>query len=163
VPKVRYVDANTIRLERRAGSVHLRAHLDDLCVLNAKLKSGFPLSSPSRLTSLLDGAGDEVAILRNPVDLDSNSKKLLEEELDRRYFTPRLNTLLRVKFEAGMWHFVADSQRGEVDFFVRNWRDNAQEIAPGRWQINSVDGARYEIPNLEALDAESRKLMDQLL
>ena len=163
MPPVRYVRASTVKLERPAGSIHLRVLLDDLCIRNATFKSVFPLSLPSSFISILDGAGDQVAILKDLKGLDPESLGLLNEDFNRRYFTPRLSQLSTVRLEAGMWHFVADSQRGKVDFFVRNWRDSAQEIAPNRWHITSVDGARYEIPNLEALDDVSRKLMDQLL
>jgi hypothetical protein len=163
VPPVRYVKAATVQIEREPGAIHLRVHLEDLCVRSARLKSAFPLSNPDEFVSILDGAGNEVAIIEDPVQLDPQSRELMQSEFDRRYFTPRLGHLNVVRLEAGMWHFVADSQRGEVDFFVRNWRDSAQEISPGRWYINSVDGARYEIADLEGLDAGSRKLMDQLL
>jgi hypothetical protein len=55
------------------------------------------------------------------------------------------------------------TQRGPSEFYVRNWRDSGFEISPNRWQIHSVDGGRYDIPDLGALDARSQKLMLQLL
>ena len=87
----------------------------------------------------------------------------IDAHLDRRYFTPRILQIESLRQEAGMWRFVVETQRGRSEFFVRNWRDNAHEISPNRWHILSVDGGRYEIPNLEALDAQSRRLMDLLL
>ena len=62
-----------------------------------------------------------------------------------------------------MWRFSVQTQRGPAEFFVRNWRDSAVEIATNRWQIMSVDGGRFEIENITRLDAGSLRLMDQLL
>ncbi|HEY0867813.1 MAG TPA: DUF1854 domain-containing protein, partial [Fimbriimonas sp.] len=61
------------------------------------------------------------------------------------------------------WRFKVRTQRGPAEFYVRNWRDSAHEIQPNRWHINSVDGGRFEIRNLESLDVDSRRLMDQIL
>ncbi|MFX4470318.1 DUF1854 domain-containing protein, partial [Acinetobacter baumannii] len=83
---------------------------------------------------------------------------MFDEELDRRYFTPHVSRIDALKQDAGMWRFDVQTQRGPAQFYVRNWRDNAHETAPGRWQIMSVDGARFEILNLEELDAKSQRL-----
>jgi hypothetical protein len=95
--------------------------------------------------------------------LESRTRALLESQLDRMYFTPRIETIRELRLDAGMWRFDVVTQRGPAAFFVRNWRDSANEISAGRWHILSVDGGRFEIENLEALDAASRRLMDQVL
>jgi hypothetical protein len=84
-------------------------------------------------------------------------------ELDRRYFTPRILRIDFLKQDAGMWKFNVETQRGLAEFYVRNWRDSAHETGGGRWQISSVDGQRYEIQSVEALDARSQALLEQLL
>ena len=56
----------------------------------------------------------------------------------------------------------SETRRGEVELYVRNWRDNAHEVQLNRWMITSVDGQRYEIEDVEALDARSKALLDQL-
>jgi hypothetical protein len=144
--------------------VHLRVEiLEDRTILSAQVRRAFPLSSPGSLISIRDGAGKEVAILEGLEGMDAESRRLFEEELDRRYFTPVIEQLQALKQEAGMWKFTVLTKRGPSEFFVRNWRDSAHEMKPGRWHILSVDGGRYEIEDLEALDAKSRKLMDLLL
>lgn len=135
----------------------------DRCILTTTVRRTFPLTQPTQLLSLHDGAGKEVAILRDAAALDQESRRVLDEHLDRRYFTPSITSIDVLKQEAGMWFFKVQTQRGDTEFYVRNWRDNATEIAPNRWHITTVDGGRLEIPNLEALDAKSRTLLDQLL
>lgn len=162
--QLQFLEAKNIRFWRPSQSVDLRTEITgDRCILATTVRRTFPLSQPTQLLSLHDGAGKEVGILRDSAGLDSESLVALEEHLDRRYFTPRITTIESLKQEAGMWHFIVQTQRGVADFYVRNWRDNATEIAPNRWHITSVDGGRLEILNLEALDAKSRTLLDQLL
>jgi hypothetical protein len=158
------VDASQVRATKPEGSAHLRVELvDDLVILHARVKRAFPLSKPREYLSLQTSDNKEVAVLRSMDGLDSDTMKLFESELDRRYFTPVITRIDILRQEAGMWRFVVETQRGMAEFYVRNWRDNAHEITLNRWQINSVDGGRFEIENLEALDKGSQNLMDQLL
>jgi hypothetical protein len=161
---IRYVDAAQVRATRPSGAAHLRVELvDDQVILHARVKRAFPLSKPREFLSLQTSDNKEVAVLRSMDGLDPETTKLFEAELDRRYFTPVIQRINVLRQEAGMWRFVVETQRGTAEFYVRNWRDNAHEIKLGRWQINSVDGGRFEIENLEALDKQSQSLMDQLL
>jgi hypothetical protein len=135
----------------------------DQTILSARVKRAFPSSKPKEFLSIQTGDNKEVAILKSMVGLDAESERLIDVELDRRYFTPKIQKINRLTQEAGMWRFEVLSQRGEAEFYVRNWRDNAFEISASRWLIHSVDGGRFEIMDLESLDAHSRALMDQLL
>lgn len=161
---LRYFEPTQLRVWRPEGAVHLRVEIaNEQTVLSARIRRTFPLSEPTRFLSIQDGAGKEVGILRDAEGLDDTSQAEVAAHLDRRYFTPQIQHINTLRQEAGMWRFTVETQRGPSEFFVRNWRDNAHEISPNRWHILSVDGGRYEIANLEALDAPSRRLMDQLL
>ncbi|CAN5378565.1 hypothetical protein BH11ARM1_BH11ARM1_11680 [soil metagenome] len=159
-----YLSGEEIRVWMQDGAIQPRIEVSDrLCVLSGSLKRIFPLSKAKEFICILDGAGKEVGILRNLENIDPQSSEVVAAELDRRYFTPIITAIDVLKQEAGMWHFTVQTQRGESEFYVRNWRDNAYEISPNRWQIYSVDGGRFDIPNLEALDDQSRKLLARLL
>ena len=161
---MRYLDSAEISASRLPGAAHLRIEIaDDRCVLAARIKCAFPLSRPAAYISIQDGAGKEVGVLRTLDGLSSGTRALFDAQLDRTYFTPKILQIHVLRQEAGMWKFAVTTQRGPTEFFVRNWRDSAVEIAPGRWQILSVDGGRFEIENLESLDAPSRRFLDQLL
>jgi hypothetical protein len=159
-----YLEPSGFRAYQPEGSVHPRVEIaGKMTILAAQLKLIFPLSRRSEYVSVQDGDGKEVGILKALSELDKDSRAVCQEQLERRYFTPTILQLMSLRQEAGMWHFTAQTSRGEAEFYVRNWRDSGFEIAPGRWQINSVDGGRFEIPNLGALDETSQRLMDQLL
>jgi Domain of unknown function (DUF1854) len=161
---IRYVDPRSVRAWRPEGSTHLRVELaDDQTILSARVKRAFPTSNPREFLSLQDGKGHEVGVLRNLEGMEHETALRFDEELERRYFTPAIRAIKELRQEAGMWKFVVDTQRGPTDFFVRNWRDSAFEVSVNRWLIQTVDGARFEIKDVEALDAKSRKLLDLLL
>ncbi len=157
------VPAATVAFRGAEGSTELDARIGGEWIEGVRLHRCFPLSDPARYVSVLDKEGDERAVLDDLGGLDESSRRLADRELDRRYFTPDIERITLLKPEAGMWHFVVETGRGVSDFYVRNWRDSAFELKPGRWQITSVDGGRYEIPNLERLDPASLRLLDQLL
>lgn len=161
---VRYLNSNEIKATRPIGAIHPRIEIaGEFVVLSAVVKRIFPLSNPGQYISILESKGKEVGVLRSTEGLDSESSRIFAEELDRRYFTPQIQAIDSLRSEAGMWRFNVQTQRGSAEFYVRNWRDNAHEITPGRWQIMSVDGARFEILRLDELDAKSQRLLDQLL
>ena len=157
------VPAGDVRLRGYAGSTEIDAEMNGEWSPRVKLHRCFPLSEPARYIAVLDRDGKELAILDDLARMDSESRALAERDLDRRYFTPEIERIDFLKQEAGMWHFIVATGRGPSDFYVRNWRDSAFELSPGRWQITSVDGGRYEIPDVDRLDPESLRLIAQLL
>lgn len=161
---VRYFEPHQLRAFRQPGAVHPRLEIiGEFVILSALIKRVFPLSNPTIYISILDGSGKEVGVLRTMDGLEPATLSIFQEELDRRYFTPQVDRIDALRSEAGMWRFDVQTQRGPTRFYVRNWRDSAHEITAGRWQILSVDGARFEILKLEDLDAKSQRLLDQLL
>ncbi len=135
---------------------------DRQCLLNARIRRAFPLSRPDGYLSIQDGSGHEVGLLRSTEGLEVVTKEIFDEELDRRYFAPEIAVIDSLKQDAGMWQFNVKTQRGPAEFYVRNWRDSAHELGVGHWQITSVDGLRYDIPNLEKLDQRSQDLLEQV-
>ena len=161
---IHYVEASDVRAYRVDGSISPRIEIRDrLVILAAQVKRVFPLSKPSEFLSLQDASGKELAVLKSTDGLDSDTSAIFAAELDRRYFTPVITRVNDLEQESGMWRFNVDTQRGSIEFYVRNWRDNGFEISPNRWQIHTVDGARFDIPDLSELDADSRKRMARLL
>ena len=160
---LRYFEPEKLRFFKLEGATHLRVEVqDELCILEARVRRAFPFSAAKQFLSVQDAKGNEVGLLTDTGGLDKQSKELIANELDRRYFTPHISAIKNLKNDGGMWTFLVETQRGLTEFYVRNWRDSSYEISPGRFQIYSVDGRRFEIPNYEGLDNRSKMLMDQL-
>lgn len=161
--EIRYLHGLGLKFEVPEGSSQLRVHIDgDQCILRALVKLAFPLSTPDRYISVQDEEGNEIGVVRTLSELDPTSREVVEAELDRRYFTPKISKIVKLEQEAGLWTFTVETSRGPSVFYVRNWRDSSSEIAPGRFLIQSVDGKRYEVPNYENLDPRSQAFLEQL-
>lgn len=161
---LRFIEGRDVRAIPAPGGTHLHIEIaEDRCIPYARLRRLFPLSSTAAHLSVQQADGKEVAIVRDLAEVDDASRRAIDAELDRRYFTPHITRILDLEMEAGMWRWRVETQRGELEFFVRNWRDSAHEITPNRWQIHSVDGGRIEIENTEELDDKSKKRLEQLL
>lgn len=160
---IRYLEGRSLTLTRPDGAARLRVEIaEDRCLIDAMIRRAFPMSQTEAYFSIQDSKGDEVGILRTLDELDHESRRLAEHELDRRYFTPKILQIKSLKQEGGMWTFEVSSSRGPCTFYVRNWRDSSHEQSPGRFVIQSVDGQRFEVPNFEALDTRSQVLIEQL-
>lgn len=160
---LRFLDGASLRATRPEGGRGLRLEIEgDRCLLDAVVRRSFPLSRPHEFLSVQEGGGKEVGVLRSLDDLDNESRKLIEQELDRRYFTPKILQLRSLKQEGGMWTFDVVTSRGAATFYVRNWRDSSHEISHGRFVIHSVDGQRFEVVDFDALDTRSQVLIEQL-
>lgn len=160
---IRYLDPQKIRFFKPESAARLRVEIDDdRCLIDAIVRRAFPMSRTESYFSVQNSDGEEVGILRSLEDLDHDSRKLVEGEIDRRYFTPKILQIKSLKQEGGMWTFEVATSRGPCTFFVRNWRDSSHEMSPGRFVIQSVDGQRFEVENYEALDTRSQVLIEQL-
>lgn len=118
-----------------------------------------PQSHPNRYLGLLDGKEREIATIVDPTDLPAESRAAVEEELRRRYLTATIVsiTAAKVEFGATYWHVVTN--RGERDFVTQSLQENAVWMSPTHILLIDVDGNRFEIPDVEALDAKSRQTL----
>lgn len=158
-----YLDEGDVRI--LAAAKGSRPHVEiqgRCCLLHARLRRCFPLTAGTTYVAVFDSEWKEAGILRDTAKLDKESRDALEAELDSFYFTPSIDRILSLKQEASMWRWKVATQRGDAEFFLRGVRDSVHEVAPGRWQIYSVDGQRYEIRSLESLDAKSQNLFEGL-
>lgn len=158
-----YLAPDQIEFRRRDHSLFLDAKINGEWIENVHLVRAFPLSAPGEMISIRNAENHEYGLVEKLSDIQKSDQLLVEEELDRRYFTPEITKINSLKNDASMWKFDVETSRGHSDFYVRNWRDNAHELTPGRWQITTVDGGRYEIKNLDHLDERSQILIEQLL
>jgi len=138
-------------MERGDGKVDRGIHI---------LRS-FPLSNESRFISVRKGdEEEEIGIIPDLSGLDDDSRQLLEEELERVYFVPRITRVLSVeeRFHVPKWEVETD--HGPRAFEIRSGRNDIRVLSEGRVLIRDADGNRYEIPNYRHLDEDSQTQID---
>jgi hypothetical protein len=121
----------------------------------------FPYSHPEGWLSLQDKDGKEIGVLETLDGMPNESRSIILDELGRRYLAPRIVRLLSRKQRFDVFQWKADTDRGRVTFLTRGLRDQLQQSLSGRFAFTDVEGNRYEVVDLAALDPLSRKLLEE--
>ncbi len=158
---IRWLDPSAVIIERVPNSQQVRIVLPNGEVYDdVQFARAFPFSDPNRYISVLRREEKdkfvEVGMFRSLDGMPPTSRQVLDEELERRYFTPIIERVISLTEEYGQLRWEVETDRGHRVFYVRNWRDNVHELSPVRYLIVAVDGSRYEIRDLNALDSKSR-------
>lgn len=152
--QIRWLDPSKVRLRRHGGMVRLTVE-GDRSWTRAQPARAFPISDPEHYIGFLDAAGKDIGMIKDPSGLDEESKQILAEELELRYFVPVVTKVRKVKVEFGTVYWSLETTRGPRDIVVRNLRDNLQEVSAVRVFVTDIEGNRYDFPNINELDPES--------
>jgi|YNPNPStandDraft_1061719.scaffolds.fasta_scaffold15862_2 hypothetical protein len=154
------LDPKEIRLRRETSGEVTLTLADGTTYRRVQALQPFPLSAESRLISLRDENDQEIGQLPDLRELDPDSRKVLEEELSKRYFMPQIRVIEDLKTNMGVMSWRVQTDRGPRRFEVRS-RDDIRYLPHGRILLRDVDGNRYEIPNYRTLDPRSRDFLER--
>lgn len=99
-------------------------------------------------------------MIRNINVFDKATVDLLNAELELRYFTPEIKKITAAKEKFGYCYWEADTSAGHVSFVLNNPFSNIRKLEDGRILIADMDGNCFLIPNPEALDRQSYKVIE---
>ena len=122
-----------------------------------------PLSRPNTYLALLDGKGKEIITLPDPNQLPPDSLTAVQEELRRRYLTATVTHISHAKQEFGATYWSVETDRGPRDFVTQNLQENAVWLSETHLLLLDVDGNRFELTDITALDPTSRRFIEMIL
>ena len=157
------VGIESIRLFREPPWMLRLTILDDRSYLRVKIVRAAPLSHPNRYICILDPKDEEICMIDDPRLLQPEMADIIREELDRRYLTSTIEGVTSVRNEFGTSYWDVVTNRGEREFVVQNASENAQWLGDHRLLLIDVDGNRFEIPDLNALDKKSLGYVELVL
>ena len=159
-----FLDPASVRLFRGpSGGARLVINGHDQSYLKVTVAHAFPVSDPNRYVGFLDGQEKDIGMIEDIHKLDPESRRIAEEELESRYFTPKILRIIRLSHESDITYFEVETDRGRRDFSVRGHSENCTEVSPDRYIIEDVDGSRFEIPDVKRLDGRSRALLSRII
>lgn len=126
----------------------------------------FPVTAPDEFLSVREpdtrkkGRGAEVGMIRYLSDFDDETKKLINAELDLRYFTPVIQRILSVKDKFGYSYWEAETTAGKVSFVLNNPFSQIRVLEDSRIYISDMDGNSFMIPDPAALDRASYRRIE---
>ncbi|TWH48791.1 DUF1854 domain-containing protein [Sporomusa sp. KB1] len=160
--KVRYLEPCDFELMKNDGcSVRLTLR-GERSVIRVKARRCFPYSFDTKYISISDGAGEEIGIIRDLCELNKQYRRWIEEDLEMRYFTPLVRSILAIKRRYGGMEWYVDTDCGSKKILTLGVQDTMVEVQPNRYIINDVDGNRYELC-IEMLDETSKAILNKLI
>jgi len=121
----------------------------------------FPLSEPEGWLSVVDKDNKEVGIIRELRGCSREPLALIREELARRYLVPHILRIITChdQFDFSIWEVETD--RGPSKFHVRRQQENILRPLPHRVTLIDIEGNRYDIVDVNELDEESRRMLEE--
>lgn len=156
--ELRILDPKQIILFRVKGVTRMTL-IEVRSWIKVSVARAFPLSNPNYYLGFLDGDGKDIGLLYDPGLLDVESRKIVEEELEKRYFVPIIEKIIKVKEEFGTVYWTVETDRGEKEIIARSLKDNIQELSSSRVIITDVDGNRFEFADLSKMDSKTQSII----
>ncbi len=130
------------------------------------IRRSFPVTAPDEFLSVREpdtrkkGRGSEIGMIRNINIFDKDTVALLNAELELRYFTPEIKRIVSAKEKFGYCYWEAETTAGTVSFVLNNPFSNIRKLEDGRILIADMDGNCFLIPDPEAMDRQSYKVLE---
>ena len=154
-----YIDSDEARFTRvGANLVNVEFYTGEV-IKNLEPRRLFPVSGLTRYITLLDAEGEERAIIRNVANLMPESRDIINDCLREYYLIPKITRLLDTSEKYGIIRWTAETDRGVISFEIRNRHHDIKALYDGRVLVRDSDDNRYEIPDYEALDRKSKRLL----
>ncbi len=118
----------------------------------------FPWSDPGRFLSLRDDAEAEFALVRDPAELDVESRDVLEAALVAAGFVFAITRVVAIDEEVEIRHWRVETRQGTRTFQTR-LDDWPRPLPQGGLLIRDVAGDLYHLANPATLDRKSRALL----
>ena len=128
-----------------------------------KLIRTYPYSLTDEYICVHDLDDNEIGIIRDLKELDTNSKESAEKELKNRYYCPTVTAVKSVKERMGHFYFQTVVDGKEKNFTVRDITRNMRFASDDTLLIFDMDGNRYMIPEVEKIESKSKRLLEPYL
>lgn len=162
---IRTLVPNSVRLFHTSpDDVLVRLTLEgDRSWREVRLARAFPFSDPDHYIGLRDGNDKDIGLILDLRELDAASRRLVEEELGQRYFTPQIRRVLAVEEKSGVVTWDVETDHGPRRIVVRNLRDSTYPLGPNRLMMTDTDGNRYEFHDVSAVGSKAYQVLARVL
>ena len=138
-------DTYLVRVEGHDGRV-----LEDL-----EPRRLFPFTAPDRFVTLINNKEKEQALINDMNELDEASRRAVEECFAEYYLIPEVTSILHVEDKAGSFKWKVMTDRGVIEFHIRNRQSDIKQDGNTLLMRDSNDN-RYRV-DITKLDAKSVK------
>ena len=129
----------------------------------AHLCRQFPFELEWEFISVMNEEQAEVGIIKSISLFEGVGEELLRTELRRRYYAPVIEKIISVKERYGFSYWRVHTSEGNVNFTLHDTYRSILRAAHNRVVLLDVNGNRFEIPDVNALDRKSYKKIELYL
>lgn len=128
------------------------------------LHRSFPFEKLYEYIAVLDDDLGEIGIIKDINIFGEEPKKLLINELERKYYESKIETIISLKERYGFSYWVVITTDGrKVNFTMQDTFRNIIRVGDSKAILLDVDGNRFVIENIENLPKKSRKKIELYL
>ena len=120
----------------------------------------FPFTAPDKYLSVRreDDNNREIGIIADLQDFEEDTRVMIEEQLNLRYFMPKIQRIYEIKEQYGYSYWYVLTDKGECRFTVD--QNGVAKLSDTRLLISDIDGNRFELPNVTMLSAKELRMVD---
>ncbi|HEO69790.1 MAG TPA: DUF1854 domain-containing protein, partial [Candidatus Hydrogenedentes bacterium] len=167
VPRIHYLKATDLHAYA-LDEGGMRIVYKDQVFEHVRAYRCYPVSRPSEFIALWTGDSAlehrEIGMIRRLKELAPGSRMAVEHELTKRYFIHYIQKINAIKEELGFLTWDVETDKGPMEFMTKRWdRETVVEGGVNGRVILDVDNNRYEIEDLDALDATSKTTFQKFI
>lgn len=125
-----------------------------------QVRRTFPYSYKDKYILFKDKEGREIGILEDMAELEEESRRLLQEELEKVYYIPYIRKVINIDYRMRTPVWTVETDRGVITFELAR-RSDAKFIRQNHLVIKDSAGAKYEILDYTRLDVRSQELIER--
>lgn len=158
-----YIEYDAARFTRKDITLVDMELYDGRKFQNLEPRRLFPLSGLEKYITLLDEEGVEQAIIRDLRTLPARERQIIESCLAEYYLIPKVTKILASSEKYGVVTLETETDRGPAVIEIRNLLYGLKLLYGSRVLLRDGSDNRYEIPDLAALDKQSRQRIECFL
>ena len=130
---------------------------------HVRVRVGRPLYKPADFATVMVEHKGEAALIINLPSLDAASKAALANHRARHDLTCTILRVVTLDHQFGSAFWEVETDKGIRQFVIRGTTEHVRWLTDDRQLITDVNGNRFEIPSLTALDKRSQNLIALIL
>lgn len=160
--EIKYMDPETAIFSLTPGGF-LSVNTEDDSYSHVNLHRAFPFTRDSEYISVRDQYGKEIGIIKSISDFPKETIIMLEGDIKRRYFSPKIESIIAIKEELGFTYWEVMTNAGPCRFTAKVSSSLVTQLSGNRLLISDVDGSRFEVSDYKSLDEKSLKSLQVYL
>lgn len=161
---LRYLNRENAKFSRTEGGF-VRLEYEGQTWERVQVIRLFPFTEPECFISIrtVEERSKEIGVIASLQDVDKDTRKMLNEQLNLHYFTPLIEKIMDIKDEYGYAYFHVLTDRGECRFTINMGGNAVVRLTDSRLLITDLDENRFEIRDVFALTPKEQRKLDLFL